>query len=126
MTNSDPDLVDYEMDVYWVVTAGHDPVEWLNKYPGRWKLMHVRDRYRDEKVAELKAQAEANGEEEGDWPIKASCVLGTGKINFPRVLGVAKDVGVELFHVEQERYDGMTSMEAARRNAQFMDQVKLM
>ena len=44
MKNTDPDLVDFEMDIYWVVAAGHDPIEWLKKYPNRFKLSHVKDR----------------------------------------------------------------------------------
>jgi sugar phosphate isomerase/epimerase len=37
MQNTDKALVDFEMDMYWVVAAGQDPVVWLNKYPGRFK-----------------------------------------------------------------------------------------
>src|SRR5688572_16226801 len=44
MQNTNADLVDFEMDIYWVVTAGADPIAWMNKYPGRWKLCHVKDR----------------------------------------------------------------------------------
>ena len=41
--NTDPKYVAYEMDVFWVVHPGQDPVKWLEKYPGRWELMHVKD-----------------------------------------------------------------------------------
>ena len=32
MQNTDKNLVDFEMDIYWVVTAGQDPIEWMKKY----------------------------------------------------------------------------------------------
>src|SRR5882757_2394297 len=35
MQNTDPTLVDFEMDIYWVVTGGQDPEVWLKKYPNR-------------------------------------------------------------------------------------------
>ena len=41
--NTDPKLVTYEMDVFWVVHPGQDPVKLLEKYPGRWQLMHLKD-----------------------------------------------------------------------------------
>jgi len=43
LKNTDPDLVDFEMDVYWVVRAGQDPIKWLENYPGRFKLIHAKD-----------------------------------------------------------------------------------
>ena len=36
MHNTNKDLVDFEMDIYWVVAAGQDPIEWFDKHPGRF------------------------------------------------------------------------------------------
>ena len=36
MDNTDPDLVKHEMDIYWVITGGADPIEYLKKYPNRF------------------------------------------------------------------------------------------
>jgi sugar phosphate isomerase/epimerase len=104
MENTDPDLVDHQMDIYWVVTGGADPIDYLKKYSGRFKLCHVKDRLKD-------APAEEN---------EASCNLGTGKIDFSKVLKVAKDNGMEYFIVEQERYDNSTPIESARADAEYM------
>ena len=38
-----PELVAFEMDVFWVVQPGADPVKLLEKYPDRWQLMHLKD-----------------------------------------------------------------------------------
>lgn len=104
MTYTDPDLVTFEMDVYWVVTAGEDPVHWLKKYPGRWRLSHIKDRKKN--IALTKTDA--------------TCVLGTGEIDWPRVLKTAVEEGMEFFFVEQEQYDKMSSMDAARLNAGYL------
>jgi sugar phosphate isomerase/epimerase len=104
MQNTDAKNVFFEMDVYWVVTAGEDPIAWLKKYPNRFMASHVKDRNKT-----------ADGKE-----LNASCVLGTGKINFKIFLQQAQKYGMKYFNVEQEKYDEGTSMECAKINAAFM------
>ncbi len=41
--NTDPNLVCFEMDVYWVVRGGKSPVDYFNKYPKRFELLHIKD-----------------------------------------------------------------------------------
>lgn len=43
IANTDPELVFYQMDVYWVVYGHASPVEYFNKYPGRFKVLHIKD-----------------------------------------------------------------------------------
>ncbi len=43
LENTNPDLVFFEMDVYWVVRGGKSPVEYFEKYPGRFELLHIKD-----------------------------------------------------------------------------------
>ena len=43
LAKSDPDFVTFEMDAGWIAAAGHDPVEWLRRYPGHFTQMHVKD-----------------------------------------------------------------------------------
>ena len=43
LENTDPDKVFFEMDVYWTTKGGHDPVEYFNRYPNRFKLLHIKD-----------------------------------------------------------------------------------
>lgn len=104
MENTDPGLVDYEMDTYWVYTAGKDPIEYLKKYPGRFPLGHVKDKSGDLEFSE------PNG----------STVVGTGIMDFPSILRAGMDNGMNYFIVEQERFDGTTPMEAAQKNAAYM------
>lgn len=104
MDNTDPDLVDFEMDTYWVYTAGYDPEEYIKKYPDRFTLGHVKD-----KSGDLPFE-EANG----------STLIGNGIMDFSSILRTGKDNGMEYFIVEQERFEGTTPMEAAEKNAAYM------
>jgi len=100
MNITDPELVEYQMDIYWVVAAGHDPAEWMQKYPGRFTTCHVKDL--------------AQGEE------PESTVLGTGSIDYKQLLPVSQEYGMEGFIVEQEAYTGTTPIDAIRANAEYM------
>jgi len=102
--NTDAALVDYEMDIYWVVTAGANPEEWMKKYPNRFKLCHIKDRGK---------QYDAK---EGN----ASVDLGTGSIDFPAILKTAKATGMQYYIVEQESYDNTTPMKSAEVDAVYM------
>lgn len=107
MDNTDPELVEQQMDIYWVVTGGADPIEYLEKYSGRFTLCHVKDRMKD-----------AGDENE------ASCDLGTGIIDFPKILKVAKDNGMKHFILEQERYDNSTPLKSAKTGAEYLSSLK--
>ena len=107
MKNTDPSLVDFEMDIYWVVTAGHDPQAWLKKYPSRFRACHVKDRIRNSTEHD------------------ASTILGTGGIDFPKILKTAKSNGMEYYIVEHERWDNTTPLKAAEADAEYMKKIKI-
>ena len=45
LERTDPDLVFFELDLYWIVTAGRDPLDYLGSYDqSRWPLFHCKDR----------------------------------------------------------------------------------
>lgn len=106
----------YEMDMYWVAAAGQDPKAWFKKYPGQFVLGHVKDRYNDAMIKEIMQKEKADSE----FGVDASCILGKGSMNFDELLLVAKENGMKHFIVEQERFDGVTSLEAAKEDAVFM------
>jgi sugar phosphate isomerase/epimerase len=80
MHETDPALVSYQMDVYWVVNGGGNPVELLGKYPGRFKMLHLKDSMGapDHKMADV----------------------GAGTIDFKTIL--ARSKGVENYFVERD------------------------
>ncbi len=120
LQNTNPELVDFELDLYWNVKAGQNPADWFSKYNNRFKLVHVKDLYKAEKVAEIDAKEKAIG----FWPAGASTELGKGRINFPQVLADAKKAGVSYFIVEQERFDGSTPLASAKIDADYMKAFK--
>ena len=44
-TLTKPENVFLQMDVFWAVMAGASPVEYFNKYPGRYELLHIKDKH---------------------------------------------------------------------------------
>ena len=109
MQNTDASLVDYQMDIFWVVTPGQDPIRWFQKYPNRFRLCHVKDR----KIGAPTAEHDA------------SVTLGTGSIDFSKVLYEGRKAGLQYYIVEQERYEGTTPLNSARDNATYLKNLKL-
>jgi sugar phosphate isomerase/epimerase len=91
MKHTDPALVDFEMDIYWVVTAGQDPVQWMKNYNWRFKLCHIKDRKKNTPYKE----GEAN----------QSCIVGKGSIDYKSILAQAKNLGMQRYILEQEAYE---------------------
>ena len=101
MKESDKALVDFEMDIYWVVAAGEDPIKWFKKYPGRFKLCHVKDLKQTDKGHE-------------------SVQIGKGSIDFPAVLKSGIKSGLTRFIIEQEAFTGTNPLESAVADAGYM------
>ncbi|MDX2190770.1 MAG: sugar phosphate isomerase/epimerase [Bacteroidota bacterium] len=92
LDNTDPKLVTFEMDLYWVTVGGKDPLDYFKKYPGRFPLWHVKDL---------------------DKTKNESTEIGNGKIDFTRIFKQAKLAGLELPIVEQEAFKG-SSLDSAK------------
>lgn len=109
MNNTDPALVDYELDIYWVVAAGQDPEAWLKKYPNRFRSCHLKDR--------SKTPVADDG--------KNSTDLGTGSIDLAKIAKTAAENGMQYYIVEQEAYPNGTPLEAVKVNAEYMKKFKI-
>ena len=109
MNGTDASLVDFEMDMYWVATAGEDIETWLKKYKNRFRLCHIKDR--------SKTPVPDNGENSVD--------LGTGIIDFNKILKTAKANGMKYFIVEQEAYPGGSPLNAAKVDAEYMKKLSI-
>lgn len=117
LEGTDPKLVDFELDLYWVVKAGENPEEWLKKYSNRFKLCHIKDHNTDEKQKEIETKEKPTDD---FWPVGASCNLGTGKIDFATILSTARANGMEYYIVEQERFDAGTRLQSIKADADYM------
>ena len=81
ITETDPNLVSMELDLYWAVKAGKDPVDYFKQYPGRFKLWHVKDMATDGSFADV----------------------GTGVIDFETIFANGKLAGIEHKFVERDQ-----------------------
>lgn len=92
MRETKPDLVTFQMDVYWAYYAGQDPAKLLEKFPNRWSMIHIKDM--------LKGLA--TGVHTGGTPPTAKVTVGQGQIDWPAVLRAAQKVGVQHYFIEDE------------------------
>jgi len=97
---TDPALVCYEMDVFWVTHAGQNPVQLLNKYPDRWLALHLKDR----RLGALTGLSAPKPPPADQVPV------GTGQIDWPSVLRAAQNVGVKYYFVEDESPDPLRNI----------------
>jgi len=98
MDETDPYLVNMELDLGWVIIAKKNPLDYFKKYPGRFPLWHLKDM---------------------DIVKKQSTEFGKGGLDIPEMLAHQKDSGVEHIFIEQEEYSS-TPFESIQYNMQFM------
>ena len=91
--NTDPQYVFFELDVYWTVMGKASPVEYFKKYPGRFKLLHIKDH-----------------KEIGQ----------SGMVGFDAIFKNAELAGVEHIVVEAEAYESADMMDGVRLCANYL------
>jgi sugar phosphate isomerase/epimerase len=100
MKETDPALVSYQMDIYWVVNGGADPLALLSRYPGRFKMLHVKD--------------------SAGPPDNKMTAVGAGTIDFKKIFASAK--GIEHYFVEHDQpADAIASASASYRYLAAME-----
>jgi len=87
-----PENVCYEMDVFWTVHAGGNPVKLLEKYPTRWVALHVKD---------IRKGA-PTGFTTGHAPDTDNVAVGAGSIDWKAVISTAQKIGVTYYFIEDE------------------------
>ena len=93
LENTDPQYVFFEMDVYWTVMGKASPVAYFKKYPGRFKLLHIKDH-----------------KEIGQ----------SGMVGFDAIFNNAEIAGVEHIIVEAEAYESADMMEGVAKCADYL------
>lgn len=106
-----PELVAFEMDVFWVVQPGADPAKLLAKYPDRWKLMHLKDIRKGARVGVFTGKA----------PLTDDVPLGTGLVDWPAVLREAAKAGVKHYFIEDE---SPTVLEQIPQSLKYLETLK--
>lgn len=93
LEHTDPKYVNFQMDLYWVTKAGADPVAYFEKYPGRFKIWHVKDM-----------------DDQGRF-----APVGNGNIDFKTILAKKELSGMLYYLAEQDKtFDGLKPLEAIK------------
>jgi len=95
LEGTDPKLVFFEMDVYWTVMGQNDPLEYFEKYPDRFPILHIKDR----------------------------SILGqSGMMNFENIFNKAYENGLDEFYVELENIrENITQFEGVKRCFEYLN-----
>ena len=96
LNKTDPNNVSFELDMYWVHKANKDPKSYINKYPGRFPLWHIKDMASNTMMADV----------------------GDGIIDFSEIFGLNKISGLKHYFVERD--DPSDSMLSAERSFKAM------
>ena len=80
LAETDSQLVQMEMDLYWIFVAGKDPLSYFDRYPGRFPLVHVKDMTRDHQMTEA----------------------GSGVIDWKRIFAQSAKAGIKHYFVEHD------------------------
>jgi sugar phosphate isomerase/epimerase len=111
IAGTQPGLADFEIDVFWVKRGGQDPVAYLERFPVRFRLVHLKDMRKGTPV--------------GDFSVgtsdEASVPLGQGILDIPLILRAAKRAGVKRYYVEDESAE---ALEGIRTSLQYLKQVR--
>ncbi|RAJ95711.1 sugar phosphate isomerase/epimerase [Larkinella arboricola] len=97
--NLDPRYVNFEMDVFWVKHPGQDPIALLKKYPGRFPLMHLKDR-----------KPGTPGNDTGHVDVESNVAIGKGDLGISEIMKQAKKSGVKHSFIEDESSRSMEQM----------------
>ncbi len=100
LQETDPGLVTFELDLFWIIKGGHKPWEYFSKYPGRFQLWHVKD-------------MEATGK-------KMMTEVGNGVIDFDRIFSEQKKAGMKYYFVEQDTCKNHTPLESIRISLDYI------
>ena len=82
LAETDAKLVSFELDIFWAVNAGLNPVDMFKKNPGRYKMFHVKDMDKTDKAVFVE--------------------VGSGRIDFKRIFAASKLAGVDYIFTEQD------------------------
>jgi sugar phosphate isomerase/epimerase len=112
LRRTEPKLVAFEMDCFWVSRAGKDPVAYIEKYPGRFPQLHIKD---------LKPGFPPSTGFEG---LPAFAEVGRGIIDWKRIFAAAGKAGLEHYYVEQDICE-RPSLESSRISYDYLKSLTL-
>lgn len=106
LSQTDPSLVTFEMDLYWVTKAGYNPVDYFKKYPGRFQLWHVKDMVKTDDMF--------------------FAPVGSGRIDFAGIFAEKQAAGMKYFFVEQDSFKELDPYESIEMSFKYLSQAKFL
>ena len=96
--NTNPDYVQFELDIFWMSAAGANPIEFLKKYPNRFKLLHLKD-------SSEHFTFNGDGGSPDQWmeAFPKMRDLGDGVFDIATIVKTAKKAGAAHFFLERDR-----------------------
>jgi sugar phosphate isomerase/epimerase len=105
-----PEFVSFELDVFWAVHGGADPVKLLQRYGPRFTLMHVKD-----------LKKGVTGNLTGNAPDSESVPVGAGQVDWPAVLREAQRADLKHYFIEDE---ALEAVEQIPQSIEFLEHVR--
>lgn len=100
LKETDKNLVSFELDLYWVVRSGNDPLQLFRDNPGRFKMWHVKDMDKIDQALNTE--------------------IGSGSLDFKTIFKEAKQSGMKHFFVEQENNFAGDSFQSIKTSCSFI------
>jgi len=91
----DPNLVKMELDLCWITVGGGDPLQYFDRYPGRFPLVHVKD------MKKL-PQVSSSGNQDFGSSLKDMTEVGSGVIDWKRIFAQSDKAGIKHYIVEHD------------------------
>jgi sugar phosphate isomerase/epimerase len=101
LAECDPQLVQMELDLFWIVKGGRDPLAYFARHPGRFPLVHVKDMARDGSMVDV----------------------GRGTIDFAGIFARAQQAGIRHYFVEHD--EPPSPLADARASYDYLRQLKI-
>jgi sugar phosphate isomerase/epimerase len=103
LKNTDPSLVNMELDLGWVFVTGNNPSDYFEKYPGRFPLWHLKDM---------------------DKVKKHSVEFGKGQLDIKGLLAKSEASGMKYFFIEQEEYAN-NAFESVQQDYEYLEKMNV-
>lgn len=111
LEHTDPALVDFELDCGWMVAAGYSPITYFRNYPGRYRMLHIKD------FLATKGPSTSLAKDERPQGTE----LGRGHIDYKPILLAAEKAGIYDYYVEQEPpFLDMPALQAVKVDYQYL------
>jgi sugar phosphate isomerase/epimerase len=100
LAHTDPELVSFQLDLFWTVDGGADPRAYFREHPGRFLSVHVKDRSTDGRMVDV----------------------GAGVMDFAALLAAGEEAGVRHAFVEHDRPEN--SLESIRNSIRYLNTLR--